>query len=338
MLKRAFDILVKTYTAFSRDEASLLGAGISFYALFSVAPLFIFGVGIVGLVLGDEAARGLIVSQVVDYVGHDAAELIQGLIAATQTSSGGFIATIVGAVVVIYGGHNIFLQMRRALNMVHGLPPQDERPGLLRSVVIERGLSILALFALGAIFVGLAIATLLVNVVVRSFEQVAPIWRALATPIDFLVTFVVVTVVVAVMYRILPTRNLRWRRTLPGAALAGVVFFIVKYALGLYLAYASVASAYGAAGSLVALLLWVFLTSLAILFGAEFNQVLVEELNHLDRTDVYEPEPEPESAPEPSSDSESSSESEPDSAPDSESEPSSDSAPESEPDSNSATG
>lgn len=278
MFRRAFQIVLRAFEEFARDEASLLGAGISFYALFSVAPLLIFGVGVIGLVLGDEAAQGLIVSQVDAYVGRDVAKMIQEAIAATRTSEGGIVASIVGGLVVLYGGHNIFVQMRRALNVVQGMPPEDERPGVLKAVAIERGISILALFILGGIFVSLAIATLAVNVVLRSFEQIAPIWRAIATPIDFLVTFAFVTGVVAIIYRVLPTRNLAWKHVLPGAALVGVVFFVVKYALGLYLAYASVASAYGAAGSLVALMLWVFVTSLAILFGAELNQVLVDEV------------------------------------------------------------
>lgn len=290
MIRRAFHIVVRTFEEFSDDDASLLGAGISFYALFSIAPLLIFGVGAIGLILGDEAAEGLIVSQVSAYVGYDVAQMIQGAITATRNSEGGIIASIIGGLVILYGGHNIFLQMRRALNVVQGMPPDEKQPGILKAVLIERALSVLALFILGGIFVALAVATLAVNVLVRSFEGIAPVWRAIATPVDFLVTFAFVTVVVAVIYRVLPTKKLPWKHTLPGAALVGVAFFLIKYGLGLYLTHASVDSAYGAAGSLIAMMMWVWFTALVILFGAEFNQVLAVEVFEADAPDASEVE------------------------------------------------
>jgi YihY family inner membrane protein len=272
--QKIFRIVLATIGRFTRENGTLLGAGISFYALFSLAPILIFGVALIGLFLGDEAAQGLIVEQFSAYVGADVAKLIEQAILATQDSSGGVLASVAGVFVVLYGGHNIFVQLRRALNVIGGLPPEDERPGALIEAAKERGLSILALFTMGGIFIALSILTLIGRVVVRRFGDIIPFWQNLATPVDFAVTLIAVTSLVAITYRLLPTQRLEWAEVAPGAIFVGLVFFTEKWLLGLYLNYASIESAYGAAGSLIVFMLWVFLTALTYLFGASLNQEL----------------------------------------------------------------
>ncbi len=276
-MAKTFQILGTTIKRFSADNATLLGAGLSFYALFSLAPLLVFAIGVSSVFLGEQAAQGLIVEQIDSYVGPEVAELVEQGVLAAQAAEGGIIAGILGAIVVIYGAHNFFVQLRRALNVISKGPDDAEEPGAFMAFVLERALSIAGLFALGGMFIALAFITLSARVMVRSFSGAMPIWDALATPIDLVVTLGAVAVMTAITYRILPRYHLPWRKVIPGALFMGASFFAVKWALGLYLSYASVASAYGAAGSLVVFMTWVFFTALAYLFGAELNEVIAQE-------------------------------------------------------------
>ena len=275
-LKEAFVLLRDTLSEWNADHASTWAAALAYYTIFSIGPLLLIAISIAGLALGQAAAQGEIVGMIEGVVGQDGAQVIQGLLEAANKPREGVTGTVIGIATLLVGAAGFFGQLQRALNEIWEVAAPKR--GLL-GTVIARSLPFLMVLAAGVLLLALLVASTTISAVVSYFGQLLPApfsaWLLLA--VDFLVSVTVITVVFAGIYRFLPDTTIAWKDVWMGAAFTSILFTIGKIALGFYLGQASPGSAFGAAGSLVVLLVWIYYSAQIFLFGAEFTQVFANK-------------------------------------------------------------
>jgi membrane protein len=266
-----WQLLRRTWRHWNADKAPRLGAALAYYLVFSIAPLLVIAVGIAGLVFGEEAARGVVKEQFQSAIGSKAAEAIQDMISHTSRTGIGLLATVVGLATLLLGAAGAFWQIQDALNTVWKVAPRPGR-GIL-GVVRDRVLAFLLVLVFGLVLLGsLAITTALAFLSYRLDISQVPGGLTLLHFLDWLVSFLAVTVLFAIIYQVLPDVKVRWRDVWPGAVLTALLFTAGKELIGLFLGYAGFASPFGAAESLVLILLWFYYSSQIFLFGAEFTR------------------------------------------------------------------
>jgi membrane protein len=267
----AWDVLTATWAEWSEDRAPRLGAALAYYTAFSIAPLLVIAIAIAGLLLGEEAARGQIVAQIAGLVGPDSARAIQDMIANAQRPASGVIATALGTGTLLLGASGVFGQLQDALNTIWEV---ESKPGRgLRGMLRDRFFSFTMVLGTGFLLLVSLILTSALSGLTAGFADTGPVLETLGHALDLLLSLAVTTLLFALIYRYIPDVKIAWNDVWVGAALTAVLFAIGKTAIGLYLGRASVGSAYGAAGSLVVLLAWVYYAAQILLFGAELTQV-----------------------------------------------------------------
>ncbi len=264
-------LLKETFAEWTEDKVSRLAAALAYFTIFSIAPLLIIAISVAAIFFGEEAARGQIVGQIQGLMGQEGASAIESMIANANQMEGGVISTIIGIVILLFGASGVFGQLQDALNTIWEVAP---RPGqgvmtFLRSRFLSFGMVLVIAFLL---LVSLVISAAIVGVS-SYMTEVAPAMGVLWEGINFLVSFGVITLLFALIYRVLPDVRIAWGDVWIGAAVTALLFTIGRTLIGLYLGNAAVGSAYGAAGSLVVLLIWIFYSAQILLFGAEFTQV-----------------------------------------------------------------
>lgn len=271
-VKEYFSLVKNSFTEFSNDRVPRMGAALAYYIVFSIAPVLIISISIAGLIFGEEAARGEIFGQIESTVGPGAAQSIQDMLANVSTPSGNIIMMIVGAVTLLIGASGVFAELQDSLNTIFRAPPQQGTG--IWNAIRRRFLSFAMVLAIGFL---LLVALVLSAVLSAVTKFVAPdalpgtvyLWQA----ITLLVSFGFVTLLFALIYKVLPDDELRWRDVFMGALVSAFLFTVGKFLLGLYLGQTSTVSSYGAAGSLVVLLIWVYYSAQILLFGAEFSRL-----------------------------------------------------------------
>jgi membrane protein len=258
----------ETVAEWSEDNVPLLAAALAYYTVFSLAPLLIIAIAIAGFFFGEEAARGEIIGQIQGFVGREGAEAIQAMIQnANRPGSGGTIATITGVIILLFGASGVFGQLQVALNTIWEVKP---KPGNgIKSFLQSRFLSFGMVLVIGF----LLLVSLVLAAIASYFGSLVPGLVIVGQVVNFIISFGVITVLIAAIYKFLPDVNIPWTNLWIGAGVTALLFNLGKFLLGLYLGSSSVGSAYGAAGSLVVLLIWVFYSAQILLFGAEFTQV-----------------------------------------------------------------
>ncbi|MDF0555518.1 YihY/virulence factor BrkB family protein [Kamptonema sp. UHCC 0994] len=270
-LKRIISLIKETFKEWQKDKAPTLAAALAFYTVFSLAPLLIIVIAIAGLVFGQEAAQGQLVGQLQSLVGKDGAETIQQLVANASNLKSGIVATIIGVATLLWGATNVFTNLKEALNMIWNVEPPPGRGffGFLQ----DRILSFAMILSIGfLLLVSLVISAVLaaVNQWLNGLLHIpVGIWQL----VDFGISFSVVTVLFALIYKFLPDVKLAWGDVWVGAAITSVLFTIGKSLIGIYLGSSGIGSTYGAAGSFVILLLWINYSAQILFLGAEFTQV-----------------------------------------------------------------
>jgi membrane protein len=272
-LKQLGQVLTDAGRAWSDDKAPRLGAALAYYSVFSLAPLLLIAIGLCGLIFGEQAARGEILGQIRSTVGDTAAAAIEDLLRHAGQPGAGSAATVIGLVVLFFGASGVFVELQDALNTIWKVKP---RPGLgIWDMIRTRLLSFAVILATGfLLLVSLAVSATLV--IVGDFVRPAAerilggpwLWLGLHTA----VTFALVTLLFALIYKVLPDAEIGWRDVWLGAALAALLFSAGKYGIGLYLAYSGLTSAFGAAGSVIVILIWVYWSAQILLFGAEVTR------------------------------------------------------------------
>jgi membrane protein len=277
MFTRAPAILPMFWTALRAwwdDDALRLGASLAFYTLFALAPILLVATAVAGIVFGAEAVRGEIVGQLDDLVGPDGARAVESLLEGASQRRAGILATAIGSITFAVAATGAFLELQAALNTIWRVTPN---PGAnLRGFVMDRLRSFGLVVAVGFL--------LLVSLTVTAALAALNAWLAHRAPsiplawssVNVLASVVVTTALFALLYRFLPDVRLRWRDVTTGAFVTAVLFTIGQQLIGLYLGQSSVASSYGAAGSVMILLLWVYYSCQILLLGAEFTRVYAE--------------------------------------------------------------
>jgi membrane protein len=262
-------LLKQTLSQWSEDEASRLAASLALYTLLSIAPLLVIAIAVAGLAFGDEAARGQITEQVSAVVGPQAGESIQSLVANARTPSSGIFSTAVGIVVGLFGASGVFGELQSALNRIWQVKPKPGRG--LRGILRDRFLSFsmvmgVAFLLLVSLVVSAAIAT--VSGYFEGLLELPFLWEAA----NMLISLVVTSVLFALIFKLVPDVKITWRDVWVGGAVTAVLFSIGRVALAWYVGRSATVSPFGAAGSLVALIVWVYYSAQILILGAEFAQ------------------------------------------------------------------
>lgn len=269
--KVLFSLLQETFQEWQDDKSSRLAAALAYYTVFSLAPLLIIAIAIAGAIFGEEAAKGELVGQIQGLVGDSGAEVIQGAINNANKPDTGNIASIISIIVLLFGASGVFAQLQDALNTVWEVEV-DPRLGIW-GFIRKRILSFGAVLGIGFLLLVSLIVSATLSGLSNYMSDLIPgidlLWRLL----NLVISFIVITFLFALMYKYLPDVKIKWSDVWIGAAITSVLFAIGKYALGLYLGRASFGSTYGAAGSLVVLLAWIYYAAQILFFGAEFTQV-----------------------------------------------------------------
>jgi membrane protein len=284
-----------TWTAiqgWSKDNVPRLGASLAYYTLFALSPVLLIAIAIAGSVFGAEAVRGQIVNEIDGLVGRQGAEAVQSILQGAHQDPSGTLAVIIGTVTLIIAASGAFLELQHALNTIFRVKTDPKKSGLQR-LILSRLRSFGMVVSVGfllvvSLLVSAALAAL--STKMRDVELGGPV---LLKAIDVAVSLGVLTVLFGLIYRFLPDVRLAWRDVWTGAFVTALLFAIGKFLIGLYLGQSSVASSYGAAGSVVVLLVWVYYSAQIILLGAEFTRVYAESRrggadpppNHLARRD-----------------------------------------------------
>jgi membrane protein len=269
--KSLWQFLKDIFTQWMEDEPFLLASSLSYYTLFSLTPLLVIAIAVAGLVFGREAAQNQIVETIGGMIGPESAKAIQGMIEnASSKPITGTISTVLAAVTLLIGAGGVVGQLQTSLNKIWGVEPKSGQG--IWVFIRQRFISFAMVLAVGFIL----LVSLVVTAVLTAFSQFIGglIGGAafVAHLLDIVVSFAFVTLLFAMIYKFVPDVKIQWKDVWIGAALTSILFTIGKFLIGLYLGSSGVASAYGAAGSLITVLLWVFYSSLIFLLGAEFTQ------------------------------------------------------------------
>ena len=284
MLNNAWKLLKDSITAFIADEALSRGAAMAFYAVTSLAPILLIVVAIAGLAFGRAAAQNAIAEQLTGLMGRQSADLLQGAVTNASGKSAGVLASVIGVVTLFVTASGVFGEMQSALNAIWKASPTGTTVSrLIRARAASLGLVAALGFLLMVSLVisaGLSAAGDVINVYV-------PFGQIILTILNTAISFALISLLFAAIYKILPDRHLEWRDVGVGAVVTAALFTIGKSLIGLYLGTSAVASSYGAAGALIVVLLWVYYSSEIFLLGAEFTRAY--SLRHGSRRNVRDP-------------------------------------------------
>lgn len=258
------------------DGAMRLSSSLAYYAIFSLAPLLVILISIAGLVFGEEAARGQLSQQIAVLAGQGAGDAIQAAVQSSASQkAGGVLATIVSTGLLLFGASTVFAELKDSLNIIWGVIVKPGRPFL--TLMHDRFFSFSIVLAIGfLLLVSLVISVLLAllgKYMSLRFELPSAVWQAW----DFIISFIVVSSLFALIFKLLPNVRLRWRDVWLGAVATSLLFTIGKLIIGYYLATSSIASSFGAAGSVVIVLAWIYYSACILFFGAEITKIFVRK-------------------------------------------------------------
>ncbi len=270
-LRPTLALLREVVAQWQRDRALAQGAALAYYTLFSMAPLLVLVIALAGLALGRSAAEGELVDRIAGLAGPESARLLVGMIGQVSRPRSGVLATAASLLTMVFGATGVFAQLQASLNDIFRAP-RPARTGV-RGFVRQRVAAFAMILGVGALlFVSLVLSAAVAAV--RGFVTVhLPLLGRLLPLLDVALSLAVVSALFALVYKVLPDVHLRWRDVWLGAGVTAVLFTIGKSLIALYLGRVVRTSVYGAAGSLVLLLLWVYYSSQILFLGAEFTEV-----------------------------------------------------------------
>ncbi len=269
-MKKYLELLKITFKEWSEDDAPRLAASLSYYTAFSLAPLLLVILALLSFFFGDEAARGQIVAQFSNEIGVESAEFIQEMIQDSSEGDGGIISTVISVVMLLVGATGLFMQLQSALNEIWDIEVDS---GGFISMIKKRAFS----FGLLMTLAFLLLISLVINSVIASLDTyltgVMPAFQFIVQIITLIVSFGISTALFAIIYKYMPDATIAWRDVMIGAAVTSALFTLGRFGLSLYIGTIGVSSSYGAAGSFLVILLWVYYSAQIMMFGAEFTQV-----------------------------------------------------------------
>jgi membrane protein len=265
---------METFTIWNNADASALGAAVAFYTIFAIAPLFILVLALAGFMFGHEAAQRELYGQISGLIGKNGGEAIQSILTAADKPKAGLVATILGFITLFVGATTVFVQLQQSLNAIWNVRPG---PMSVRGFIVQRLLSFAALVGIGFL--------LLVSLIISAGLDAAGKWmggvnsahEVIWQIVDAIVSLGIITLLFAMIFKILPDVIIAWRDVWIGAVITAVLFIFGKFLLGAYLGRSSFSSAYGAAGSFIVVLMWVYYSAQILLFGAAYVRVYARE-------------------------------------------------------------
>lgn len=260
-------LIEKSFSDFFKDQVPRLGAALAFYAAFSVPPLLMLSVGVASFFFGAEAAQGELKHELIAILGNDVAEGVQAMLAAAQKAHrSGLLSSIVGVAALLFGAMGVFVELKSSMNLIWGV---EVRPELgIWGSIRDSALSFMMVVFISLLSIVSMVLTTLISTIGRSIELSSSVqWT------DFVVSSTVTTLLFAMTFKWLPDVRVNWKDVWIGAGVTALLFTVGKYLVGLYLANAQIRTAYGAASSVLVLLLWMYYSSQIFFLGAEFTQV-----------------------------------------------------------------
>lgn len=276
-IKRFFRLARKSVQAWMDDYASSIGAAIAFYTVFSLAPLMLIVIGVAGFFWGEEAVRGELMRQVSTMVGESGAQAVEAVVqSGANEPQQGMVATIVSVTFLLIGSTRVFAELQSALDRIWKVPAREKTTGickLVRARLLSFGLVLSLAFLL---LVSLVVSTVL-SALGSWAGALLPGWELILQILNTLVSFGILTVLFAMIFKFMPQADVAWKDVWTGAFVTALLFELGKLVIGLYVGKSAVASSYAAAGSLVIVLLWVYYAAQVFLLGAEFTWVYANE-------------------------------------------------------------
>jgi membrane protein len=268
-------IIKDTAYGFIDDEALSRGAAIAFYTATSIAPVLLIIVAIAGLAFGEEAAQNAITDQLSGLVGGQTAQLLQTAVASASKKSSGTLATLVGLVTLVLTASGVFGEMQSALNAIWKAKPSE---AAITRLIRARAVSLGLVAAQGFLLLSLVVSAML-TAFGNQLNAIVPFGKLILSGLDLLVSFVLISLLFAAIYKILPDRPLAWRDVILGAVVTTTLFTAGKSLIAFYIGSSATVSSYGAAGALIALLLWVYYSAQIFPLGAEFMKAYANYRN-----------------------------------------------------------
>jgi membrane protein len=268
-VETAWSLCKATVISFIEDDALSKGAAIAFYTVTSIAPILLIVVAVAGLAFGNVAAQNGIVEQLTGLMGKESAQLLQSAIASAQSRSSGTLATIIGVVTVIVTASGVFGEMQSALNAIW---KTDSSGTPISRLIRARAVSLGLVVSLGFLMMVSLVVSAGLTALGDYLNLVLPAGKFVLTILTGLVSFLLISLLFAAIYKVLPDRPVQWREVALGSAVTALLFTIGKSLIGWYIGSSAVASTYGAAGALIVILLWVYYSAQIFLLGAEFTK------------------------------------------------------------------
>jgi len=268
--RRLRALFVEAFTGWREHKASRMAAALAYYTVFSLAPILVISIALAGLVFGQEAAEGRIVGQISGLVGQTSASALEAMIAAARKPSTGILATVLGIATLVFGATGVFGELQESLNTIWGVKPKPGR-GFIR-MLKNRFVSFAMVLGIGFLLLVSLVVSAAIAAIGSWMSSLLPLPEAAMQILNVAVSIGVVTLLFAMIFRVLPDVEIAWRDVWVGAAFTAVLFALGKLGIGLYLGKSSTASSYGAAGALVVLLVWVYYSAQILFFGAELTR------------------------------------------------------------------
>lgn len=266
------------FREFHEDKAPRLGAALAYYTIFSIGPLLLIAVAMAGIFLGQEAARGQVSAELGKIFGSQMSKSLEEMIEAAAKPKSGMLATILGVITLILGASGVFGQLKDALNTIWNVEPK--KAGGVTGFIKQRFLSMAMVLGIGFLLLVSLVFDAAISAMGKYFGRLIG-GEAVLQVLSLALSFAIAVVLFAAIFRVLPDLKIAWRDVWFGATFTAVLFVLGKWGLGVYLGKAAVGSAYGAAGSLVILLVWVYWSAQILFFGAECTQVYARKFGSL---------------------------------------------------------
>lgn len=267
-------LMKETVSAWSDDYAPSMGAALAFYTIFSIAPVLVIVLAIAGFMFGEEAARGELFSRIRAFLGDEAATAVQGIVREAGEPGRGIVAAVTGVAAMMIGATTVFAELQGDLNRIWRTP--GESGGGWMQIVTRRLTAFVLVLGIALMLLLAIVASTALSVIGDWWSAYLGGWNIVLQVLNFAIIFAAITTAFALIYKYVPEAGVAWSDVWLGAAVTAVLFLIGRYLIGLYLSTAGVGSGFGAAGSLVILLMWVYYSAQVFLLGAEFTWVYAQ--------------------------------------------------------------
>ncbi|MFN2456634.1 MAG: YihY/virulence factor BrkB family protein [Chitinophagaceae bacterium] len=269
--KGIWEVLKESFKGFSEDKVTKLSASLAYYTVFSLGPLLIVIIFLCSIFLGREAVEGTIYRQLENFIGNDSAKQVEEIIKNASIGGKGKIAAIIGVITLLIGATGVFAEIQDSINSIWGLKAKPKQ-GMMK-MIKSRLLSFGLIGSLGfLLLVSLAVTAVIEGLGNKLQNMFPDVGVVVLYIVNLILTLGIVTVLFAVIFKVLPDAKIKWKDVWAGAIITGLLFLIGKFAISFYIGKSDVGSTYGAAGSLVILLLWIYYSAMILYFGAEFTR------------------------------------------------------------------